>query len=137
MRKTANVALITLQATAVVQIVLGLLFWMGIAKGLVPLHIAVGAVLVIALWTLSVIGVRAKVGAVLTVSALVWGLLTLGLGMGQHNTLKGSSHWIIEVIHFGVGLIAIGMGSVIGKKLKKTVAPTSESTAAPAPAQGS
>jgi hypothetical protein len=44
------------------------------------------------------------------VLAIVWGVITLALGMTQTQLLPGAFHWVIQVIHLVVGLAAIGLG---------------------------
>ena len=42
--------------------------------------------------------------------AAVWGLIVPILGVMQTQLLPGGAHWVIEVIHLLVGLVAIGLG---------------------------
>jgi len=43
-------ALMIVRITVVVQILLGVLIWMGQAGGLIPIHMLIGAIFVIGLW---------------------------------------------------------------------------------------
>jgi hypothetical protein len=107
--------------TGLVLIVLGVLFWTGNARFLIPLHMLVGIVLVVALWVLAGLGARAGVGAGRVALAVLWGLLTVGLGMTQGALLPGDAHWVVQVLHLLVGLAAMGMAeglaAQIGRRL--------------------
>lgn len=46
--------------TGLIQIVLGVLFWTGHALSLIQLHMAIGFVFVLAMWTLCVLAIRAR-----------------------------------------------------------------------------
>jgi hypothetical protein len=74
----------------------------------------IGFVLVIALWIMAGLAARAGVNPGLVALAVVWGLIVPALGMTQVRLLPGDLHWIIQVIHLLVGLIAIGLGERLG-----------------------
>jgi hypothetical protein len=46
----------------------------------------------------------------LAVGALLLGLLVLVVGMTQSRLLVGSFHWVIEVVHLLLGMLAVGVG---------------------------
>ena len=57
--------------------------------------------------------------------ALVWGLITIILGMTQTQLLPGSAHWVIRALHLVVGLVAMGLGETLaarGKRLQMATA---------------
>ncbi len=92
---------------------LGLVIWTRLATAVVPLHMLVGVVLVVALWAAAVLGVRAGAKPVLGAIAIAWGLLTIAFGMTQEQILPGSTHLIVEVAHLAVGLVAMGLGEAL------------------------
>lgn len=118
MQTVTNIAHITLRITAVIQIALGLLFWAGVAYSLIPVHMLSGLVLVLSVWVLAVVALARGVNRGLALVAILWGLGVPVLGVMQSGLLRGSMHWIIEVIHLVVGLIAIGMGMRLAGSLK-------------------
>ena len=61
MRTTTTVLLLVLRIGGLIQVGLGLLFWINIAQSLVPVHILMGLALVLVLWILSAIGAFARV----------------------------------------------------------------------------
>ena len=83
MRTTATVAQMLVRICFLVQIVLGLLFWTGNLLGLVPVHMLVGLLLVLSLWTLAFIGARSGVQPGFVALAFVWGLVVPILGVTQ------------------------------------------------------
>jgi hypothetical protein len=119
MRTTATVAQWLVRITGLIQIVLGLLFWTGNQLTLVPVHILVGLILVLSLWTLAFIGARSGVQPGLVVVAFLWGLLVPILGLTQSQILTGGAHWLIQVLHLLVGLAAIGQGEALGARIRR------------------
>ncbi len=119
MRTATTLALNLLRLAGIAQIVLGLLFWTGNAVGLIPVHMTIGYVLVVTLWVLALMGLAARgdVPLGLVVLALVWGAVVPVLGLNQARLLPGDLHWIIKVVHLLVGLIAIGLGEEIAKRI--------------------
>jgi hypothetical protein len=114
--KSISVPQMLVRITGLLQIVLGLVFWSGNAKGLVPIHMVSGIILVLSLWALAVAGARAGVGNGLVATAAVWGLIVPGLGFSQKSMMHGGAHWVIQVIHLVVGLIAIMLAEQLATK---------------------
>jgi hypothetical protein len=112
------------RVAGIVQIVLGLLFWTGRALGYIPLHMTVGFVVVLGLWTLAVLALVARTGAGLALFAIVWGLALPALGMTQAAILVGPWHWIIRVIHLLMGLTALGLADQLATRVLKSRAPS-------------
>src|SRR5919199_1069851 len=110
-----KVARMLVRACGVVVLVLGLLFWLGDApRSLVPIHMLLGIVLVLALWWLAYLAARAGVSKGLVATAAVIGLLTAYLGAAQGSLLPDPSvHWIIQVLHLVLGMAAIGLGEAL------------------------
>ncbi len=118
MRTSTSVALWIVRVTGAIQIVLGVLFWTGNALSLVPVHMLSGLILVISLWFLAFQALQAGVNTRLGIVAIVWGLLTVALGMFQGGLLPGPAHWIIQVLHLLVGLAAIGQAHGLAYSLR-------------------
>ncbi len=119
MRAVATVALMLVRLTGLALLVLGVLFWTGRATGLVPLHMLLGMLLVLGLWTLAIVGFGGKAGAGRAVAALVWGLVVAGLGFSQTRLVPGSAHWTIRVLHLLVGLAAMGQAEGLAAHLRR------------------
>jgi hypothetical protein len=120
MRTTATVAQWLVRVTGLIQIVLGLVFWTGNQLALVPVHILVGLVLVLSLWTLAFTGARSGVQPGLVAVAFVWGLVVVVLGLTQADILTTGPHWVIQVLHLLVGLAAIGQAEAIGARIRRS-----------------
>lgn len=123
MQGTTTVAQMLVRICGGLLILLGIFFWTGHALSLIPIHMLLGLVFVIALWVLAGIGARAGVGAGLVALAVLWGIIVLALGMTQTRLMPGSAHWVIRVLHLLVGLFAIRLGEVLAQRIKAVRAP--------------
>ena len=119
MRTAATVAQMLVRACGLVLIALGILFWTGNASELIPVHMLVGLVLVLSLWTLAFIAARMGVSPPLVIVAFLWGLLVPVLGVMQDGILVGDLHWLIKVLHLLVGVAAIGQAESLGVRIRR------------------
>ncbi len=118
MKTAATVAQMLVRFTGVILILLGILFWTGSALTLIPVHMLLGLVLVLSLWTLAVLAARAGAPLGLVLLAAVWGLIVLILGVTQEQLLPGSAHWVIQALHLLIGLGAIGQSERLAAMIK-------------------
>lgn len=102
-----NIAQWAVRLTGVTQVVLGLLFWTDRAFGLVTLHMAIGMVFVTGLWVLAGLAARAGLQPVIVAASVAWGVLVPVFGMMQGQLLPGPLHWIVEVLHLLIGVVAM------------------------------
>ena len=100
-------------------IILGFLFWSGHYFQLIPLHMRLGETLCALLWILAILGIVARLNAGLTLGAILWGVLTVVFGMNMGKLLPGRVHELIRVLHFLVGLAAIGLAESLAARLKR------------------
>ncbi len=119
MRNSTSIALWIVRITGLIQIVLGLLFWTGNALALVPVHMLSGLILVISLWILAFQGIQSGANTRLGIVAIIWGLLTVALGMTQGSLLPGPAHWIIQVLHLLIGIAAIGQAHGLARSMTR------------------
>jgi hypothetical protein len=101
-------------------IVLGALFWTGNALQLITVHILLGLVLVLSLWTLALLAARAGVSPGLVTLVFLWGLLVPVFGLTQDRLLVGDAHWVIRILHLLVGLGAIGQAEGLSVRIRRT-----------------
>jgi hypothetical protein len=47
----------------------------------------------------------------------IWSLIVLALGMAQVSLLPGQYHWVIQALHLLVGLIAMGLGHALARRI--------------------
>jgi hypothetical protein len=112
-----KIALATLIACGALLLVMGLIIWTGNGDRLIPVHVALGVVLVVSLWTLAAIAARSGVPTGTVTFAASWGLSVVLLGLAQEELVQGSWHWTIQVLH-----LAISMGAIWwGRRLVKLI----------------
>jgi hypothetical protein len=104
--------------TGLIQIVLGVFIWTGNADSLIPIHITSGVVLVLSLLTLAILAAFARVHPGFVALAIVWGLITVLLGLTQEQLLTGPYHWLIQVLHLLIGVGAIGQAENLSRRIK-------------------
>ena len=119
MKTATTVAQMLVRICGLVLIVLGILFWTETATNLIPLHMLLGIVLVLSLWTLAAIAAVSGVTPAMVVLAFLWGLLVVVLGFTQDSILTGDAHWLIQVLHLLVGLGAIGSAESLGVRIRR------------------
>lgn len=117
MKAAIIVSRVLLGISGVALLLLGILFWTGHVLTLIPLHMLLGAVLVLSMWMLVAISLYARTAMGLAAVVLAWSLVVPLLGMTQMQLLPGSGHWIIQVLHLLVGIAAMGLGGVLAKRL--------------------
>jgi hypothetical protein len=125
MQTTLNVAQMLVRITGVLLLILGLLFWSGDALGLIPVHMLLGVLLVLSLWLLAAVASQAGIPAGMAAGVAVIGLVVLILGLVQDSLMPGAAHWVIQVLHLLVGLVAIGSAEMIGGRLRRRRVSTS------------
>ena len=106
----------TLWVTGAFTLVLGLLLWTGRAVVLTNLHMVLGIIVILALWTLAAIALRHGTQGGLAIMALVWGLLTPVVGVFQVRLLPGDAHIIIQLVHLVLGAGALALGNRLASK---------------------
>jgi hypothetical protein len=65
------------------------------------------------------LSLRARTPPTLVVIAMVWGVVVIALGMAQTRLVLGPSHWIVQVAHLLVGVIAMGLGGGIQAHMRR------------------
>jgi hypothetical protein len=109
-----SAARMTVRGVGLVMLVLGLVIWTGSAGGLVPIHMLLGIILVLALWAVAALAFQATRPALPGI-AIAWGVLTIAFGLAQAQILPDASeHLVVEFAHLFVGLVAIGLAEAVG-----------------------
>ena len=109
MRLATLITMWIVRIAGITQIVLGTLFWTGRAFTYIPLHMMIGFVVVLGLWTLAILALFARARWTLVAFALLWGIALPAFGMTHATILIGPGHWVIRVIHLLMGLMALGL----------------------------
>ena len=106
----------------IIMLVLGFMFWSGHSLDLVPVHMQIGGIVVGLLWILAAIGMRAGVKPGLVLGAMFYGVIVLAFAFRMGTFLPGRAHEAIRVVHFLLGVGAIGLVEMIGAKIKRGMA---------------
>ena len=118
--RVITISIMVLRLAVLLALILGILFWTGNALSLTFIHMILGFIVVISLWTIGLAQGFTKGGSfVLALATFVLGLLLAIVGLYQTYWLTGSTHWIIQVIHLLLGLSAIGLGEMITARTKR------------------
>ncbi len=117
MNVVTTIARMFIRIAGAIMIILGLLFWTDNAEFLIPLHMTIGLLLVLALWTLSTIAALSGVNLGLVALVVVWSLVMPALGLTQQRLLPGGAHWLIQTLHLLVGIGAITLGELLARRI--------------------
>ncbi len=123
MQTGTTVALMSLRFAGVVQIALGLLFWTGRARNMAAVHMLLGFVLVLALWTLAALSARAGVHLATVVLALLWGGVFALAGISQAQWPPGYGHWSMQAARILIALITIRLGEELACGIRQRELP--------------
>ncbi len=118
-----RIATVVLSLAGALALILGLLFWTGMAVNLTSLHMLLGLLAVGALWVIG-IGQAFSIGGSWTIAgcAIVVGAITAVLGMNQSSLMVGEFHWVVQVIHLTLGLLTIGIGHMGAARYRRSSA---------------
>ena len=115
-----------LRIGVLLAIILGILLWTGNFDNVKPIHMLVGIIVVLALWTIGLVQGFQKGGSFgLAVATFIVGLALTIVGLYQEQWVLGSFHWIIQVIHLLLGLSTIGLGEMIAARTRRRIRETS------------
>lgn len=118
--KTATLVLQNLiRLIGLILIVLGLQFWMKRALGMIGTHMRLGELLILLLWVLAWIALRAGVRQQLVLAAILYGFVVFLFAVNMGRLLPGSAHVVVQVVHLLLGLGAIGFAESLGKRIKQ------------------
>lgn len=119
MKSIVVIARLLISLFGITLVVLGILFWTGHALSLLQLHTMLGGLFVICLWVLAVIGFLTPGCRALALVVLIWSLVVPALGVTQLRLMPGADHWVIQILHLLVGLIAMGLGHALARRLRQ------------------
>jgi hypothetical protein len=118
-----QIASILLRVFGTLALILGLLFWAGIGLNFIAVHMVLGLLVVLSLWIIGVGQAFSKNGSwMLAIGALALGALVIVLGLRQSALLVGPLHWVIQVIHLLLGVLAVGIGQISVVRYRKRAA---------------
>jgi|SRR5579883_1131827 hypothetical protein len=124
--KAITITQMILRAAVLLALILGIIFWANPAMpalnpGLKDFHMLLGIIVVLALWTLGLLQARVKGGSSgLAAGAFVVGLIVVIVGLWQESWKgSGANVELINTIHLLLGLLAVGLGEMIGGRSKR------------------
>ena len=117
-----RIAINIVRVGVLIELALGILFWTGNADSLQIVHIVIGILIVLSLWTLGIAQGLQGGSFGLALATFVVGFLLALVGLFQARWLIGSNHWIIQVIHLLLGLSAIGLAETIHGRYRRMTA---------------
>ena len=118
-----RIASMALRLFFVLNLILGILFWVGAATGLIAIHMLVGIIFVALVWFLGLAQAATKEGSLgLMVGTFAIGFLLAIIGLFQGSWLVGSAHWIIQVLHLLFAAAAAGLGEAATARYRRGVA---------------
>jgi uncharacterized RDD family membrane protein YckC len=115
-----RIAVMAVRGLGALALVLGLVLWSGSNPALQGVHMLIGITLVLALWAVAILALRSGVRPAVPVVALAWGVLVFVFGMTQRSIMAGDGHLVVQVAHLLVGLVAIGLGEMLGAASRRT-----------------
>ncbi len=98
-------------------LLLGLAIWGGYLIAWIPVHMLLGATLVLVMWATAAIALRRGVRRGLAVFVVLWGLGIVVLGRVQVRLLPGGMHWVIALGHLLAGGVGMGLGITLAAAL--------------------
>ena len=123
--KVLTIAVMVLRLAVLAALIMGILFWTGNADNLIPIHMLIGIIVVLSLWTIGLAQGFMKGGSfALAAATFILGLILAIVGLYQQGWLSGSAHWVIQVIHLLLGLSAIALGEMIYGRTRRRLKTT-------------
>lgn len=125
--KVMTIAQMILRAAVILALILGIIFWINPAlpqqnQGIQGIHMALGFIVVLALWTVGLAQGFVKGGGNfgLAVGTFIVGLAVAIVGSFQVNWKDaGANVELINTIHLLLGLIAVGFGEMVAGRTKR------------------
>ena len=116
-----RIASIVLRLGGALAVILGILFWSGNSLNLIPIHMLLGLLVVLSLWIVGIGQAFSRGGSwPLAFGALLLGLLVIVVGMRQSSLLVGPFHWVIQVVHLLLGILAVGVGQIAAARWRNS-----------------
>ncbi|WP_428312504.1 hypothetical protein [Hydrocarboniphaga sp.] len=105
----------------------GTLLWAGYARQWLPLHVVLGAALVLALWTSCALAMRAGAPRYRVIFAVFWGFVVIALGCFQYGQVPGARHPLLRGLHLAAGFAALMQVRYLVSCIRESIGVTSPS----------
>ena len=130
MRAWAVIVLVVLGLTGLTQLVVGALFWSGLASALIPLHVGLGFAFVVLLWALAALALGAGASSGLAGLTFLWGIVVALIGTLHVQSLSATPLWM-RILHLLVGLMALGLARLLMVGIPSASARSAQAAARP------
>lgn len=104
-----------------VEVILGILFWLGAARTFTALHVGLGFLLVLCMLALAAVAVTRRAPIGLAALVIIWALILPVVGFGQLHVVSPASHVTVQVIHLLLGLGAAAVSERLAARSLTTV----------------
>jgi hypothetical protein len=104
-----------------VEVILGILFWLGTARGLTSLHVGLGFLLVLCMLALAGVALTRRAPIGLAALVVVWALVLPVVGFGQLHVVAPAARVVVQVVHLLLGLGAAGVSERLAARSLTTV----------------
>jgi hypothetical protein len=115
--KMTKILQLILRIAGVIQLILGIVVWIGSADSLVSIHILLGVVITLALFLLVYQALRAGVNRWLVALAGLWAIGLPVWGMLQEHIFPGAYEWLAQVLHLLCGIGALGLAEMLAPRI--------------------
>ena len=122
-RRTISVALWTGRAAAAALVALGVYIWVDGGDRLITLHVVLGVVLIVSLWTIAAIAARSGVSPVMVAAAIAWSFGAALLGLTQEGLVTGAWHWTVQWSHLVVAMAMVAWCQALVVMMRRAAAP--------------
>ena len=123
---TTSIAQWIIRLTGATQVVLGVLFWNRRVLALIPLHMLVGMMFVLALLLTAGLAARAGLAPARVALVMAYAVMIPAFGYFHPRLLIGPFHWIVQVLHLAIGVaamvIAARLATYIRRRHRETLA---------------
>lgn len=103
------------------EVILGILFWLGVARGLTGVHVGLGFLLVLCMLALAGIAVTRRAPVGLAALVVVWALVLPVVGFGQLHVVAPAARVAVQIVHLLLGLGAAGVSERLAARSLTTV----------------
>jgi hypothetical protein len=110
-----------IRASGLLQIALGLAFWLGALLVAIPFHIFNGVLFVLLVESQAAIAAWAGASMRWIAITAAWGLVVVVVGLTQTQLLPGEWHWLVRAAHLGIGLVAIALAERLARAAKSRI----------------
>jgi hypothetical protein len=125
MKTWLNVLRMLMRLLWLVGLALGLYLWTGHGYSVLRAHIALGFCITLLLLMIAISAAIAGVSVRRTLLALIWAALLPVVGFAQLRWMIGPGHWLVQVMHLLIGLMAIASAETMGAQAIRRTSPAS------------